>query len=385
MSSTISTPFPFLRRFFSPLARLRLVGKSPFKRSSTARELAEYLPPPATTEQLEWADLAIIDLSKANTPEGRKTLAEEVVQAMNTQGFFYVINHGYTIETSGRMFSIASTTFDDVDSEEKKTYMGKSPSVYEGYKPRQTWQIEQGVTDQIEQYNINHAVRNRAHPNALRPHLDEIDEFAKQNHTHILFTILRLLAIGMELSEDTFVDMHRFEAAGESSGRSAPTYPRSVEEEQQTNNVWLKGHTDIGSITILWSQPISGLQILSRDGVWRYIKHIENALVNCTNSISLGDVMQLLSGNFYKPTIHRVIQPPKDQERIERLGVFYFAMAADDVKLASVRTGAASESEKASAPTMSDWRKERTERYGTGSMKPSSKEEKVEEEVILGE
>lgn len=95
--------------------------------------------------------------------------------------------------------------------------------------------------------------------------------------------------------------------------------------------------------------------------------------------------MQLLSGNFYKPTIHRVIQPPKDQERIERLGVFYFAMAPDDVKLASVRTGAASESEKASAPTMSDWRKERTEIYGTGSMNPSSKEEKVEEEVILGE
>jgi isopenicillin N synthase-like dioxygenase len=94
--------------------------------------------------------------------------------------------------------------------------------------------------------------------------------------------------------------------------------------------------------------------------------------------------MRLLSGSFYKPTIHRVVQPPKDQEHLERLGVFYFAMAADDVKLASVKTGAASEAEKASAPTMSEWRKERTQKYGTGSMKPSSGEEKVEEEVILG-
>lgn len=55
------------------------------------------------------------------------------------------------------------------------------------------------------------------------------------------------------------------------------------------------------------------------------------------------------------------------------------------MKLASVRAGSASESEKASAPMMSDWRRERTEKYGTGSMKTSSKEEKVEEEIILGE
>ncbi|KAJ3992147.1 Clavaminate synthase-like protein [Lentinula boryana] len=389
MSNTSTAPSPFFRRLLSPLTRLRLANKLSFRRSATA--LPEYVPPPATTEPLDWAELAIIDLSKANTPEGRKALAEEVVQAMNTQGFFYVINHGYTLEQTRRMFAIASSTFDDVDSEEKKIYMGKSPAVYEGYKPRQTWQIEQGVTDQIEHYNINHAVRERMHPHVLRPHLDEIEKFARHNHTHILFTILRLMAMGMQLPEDIFVDMHHFEATGESSVRFMKYYPRSPEEEVQTRNVWLKGHTgltekvhigcisDIGSITILWSQPISGLQILSRDGVWRYIKHIENALV-----VNSGDVMQLLSGNFYKPTIHRVIQPPKDQERLERLGVFYFAMAADDVRLASVGAGAASESEKAQAPTMSDWRKERTERYGTGSMKPSSKEEKVQEEVILG-
>ena len=66
----------------------------------------------------------------------------------------------------------------------------------------------------------------------------------------------------------------------------------------KTKQVWLKGHAgmshnvpldappqpslviiDIGTITILWSQPISALQILSPDGKWRWIKHIDNALV----------------------------------------------------------------------------------------------------------
>ncbi|KAF9067968.1 Clavaminate synthase-like protein [Rhodocollybia butyracea] len=376
--STTTTPSSSFFRRVSSFVRHRFQAKKLGLKRTTTEDLFEYVPPPPTAEQLDWADLAIIDLSKADTPVGRKELAKEVVQAMNTQGFFYVVNHGYTTEQTRRMFSIASATFDEVDSEEKKIYMGKSLDVYEGYKPRQTWQIEPGVADQIEHYNINHNVLKNAHPSVVRPHLDEIDGFSRHNHIHILFTILRLMAMGMELPEDTFVDMHRFEVPGESSVRFMKYYPRSPEENLQTKNVYLKGHT-VGSITILWSQPVSGLQILSPDGAWRYIKHIPNALV-----VNSGDVMRLLSGNFYKPTIHRVIQPPKDQEHLERLGIFYFAMAADDVKLASVKTGATPESEKASAPTMSEWRKERTEKYGTGSMRPSPKEEKVEEEVILG-
>lgn len=37
--------------------------------------------------------------------------------------------------------------------------------------------------------------------------------------------------------------------------------------------------TDIGSITILWSQPVTALQIMSPEGKWRYAKHIPNGLV----------------------------------------------------------------------------------------------------------
>jgi isopenicillin N synthase-like dioxygenase len=52
---------------------------------------------------VEYADLAIIDLSKAETETGRKALAAEVVQAMTTHGFFYVVNHGYTQEQVSKL------------------------------------------------------------------------------------------------------------------------------------------------------------------------------------------------------------------------------------------------------------------------------------------
>jgi isopenicillin N synthase-like dioxygenase len=50
---------------------------------------------------VDYADLAIIDLSKAQTPEGLKELSEKVTKAMHNEGFFYVINHGYTQEQVG--------------------------------------------------------------------------------------------------------------------------------------------------------------------------------------------------------------------------------------------------------------------------------------------
>lgn len=47
---------------------------------------------------MEYADLTVIDLSKANTPEGRAELAIQARDGMREQGFIYVINHGITQE-----------------------------------------------------------------------------------------------------------------------------------------------------------------------------------------------------------------------------------------------------------------------------------------------
>ncbi|KAJ7088430.1 hypothetical protein B0H15DRAFT_841338 [Mycena belliarum] len=345
-----------------------------------------YTAPPPSSEKLEYADLAIIDLSKSKTAAGRKALAAEVVNAMTTHGFFYAVNHGYTPQQTGRIFSIANLTFDAVNSEEKKTYTGQSEAVYEGYKPRQTWRLEDGVQDQIEHYNINRQVRKRAHPEALRPYLQEIEAFARHNHFNVLHPILRLLALGLELPEDTLVEQHRFEAAGETSVRFMKYFPRSQDEEQRTKQVWLKGHTDIGSVTILWSQPIGGLQILSLDGVWRWVRHMENALV-----INAGDVLTFLCGGFYPATRHRVIQPPADQVGLPRLGAFYFSMANDNVKLVPhadsavlKRVGIQQKCTDGDAPTMEEWRKNRTIAYGSSQLVPSVTEKGVEEEIISG-
>ena len=92
---------------------------------------------------VEYADLAIIDLSKASTPEDRVTLANEVRDALNTTGFFYVMNHGFTQEETDRMFDIANVPFSQVGDEEKQAYAGniKETGTFQGYKLRNYWVI----------------------------------------------------------------------------------------------------------------------------------------------------------------------------------------------------------------------------------------------------
>ncbi|KAF4579728.1 hypothetical protein EYR40_000094 [Pleurotus pulmonarius] len=364
-----------------------------------------YSPAPPTSEDIEYADLAIIDISKAATPEGRAELAITVREAMTNVGFFYVINHGYDQAQVDRMTDIADVFFSGVSQGEKKSYEGtmKTTGSYQGYKLRNYWHVDAGVRDQIEHYNFNKDVYKREHPQPIRPFLPEIEAFSRHNHFNVVHPVLRLLALGLELDEEALVNMHGFDARGDSYVRFMKYYPRSEEDETRTKNVWLKGHTgdvpllrkgttsidaprtDSGSITVLWSQPVSGLQILTPSGKWKWIKHIDNALV-----INAGDALEFLSGGYYRATIHRVVQPPADQRNQPRLGAFYFCLADDAVKLVPYvdspvlqRVGIKRRFSDEQAPSMETWRRGRTSAYGQTELKKGI-DGVVEEEIING-
>ena len=106
--------------------------------------------------------------------------------------------------------------------------------------------------------------------------------------------------------------------------------------------------------------------------------------------------MDFLTGGEFKGTIHRVVQPPIDQQSLTRLGVFYFCMTDDDVRLTSLlkkyaheKDGKAGESHDDNetdhqvAPTMRDWRRARTAAYGRSDL-AKGKETNVEEESFHG-
>ncbi|OSC99249.1 Clavaminate synthase-like protein [Trametes coccinea BRFM310] len=346
-----------------------------------------YVPAPPTKEDLEWADLPIIDFSDSGTPDGRAALTPQVCRAMQTYGFMYVVNHGLTQAQNNRIFDIADIPFTQVPPDEMKRFTAdiKGSGSYRGFKPRELWEIDNGVRDQIEHHNMHRSITElQNHPKALQAFLPELRAFTEFTHKRILEPILQILARGLELPEETFVKMHGFDDPSETYLRFMKYYPRSADDEAKAKNVWLKGHTDIGTVTILWSQPVSALQIRCPDGKWRWVKHLDNAVV-----VNIGDSMEFLSGGFYKGTIHRVRQPPRDQQGYPRVGVFYFASANEDVLLKPMvespvlkRVGIIRRFDDEKAPTMDQYRKGRTAAYGLSTL--TKKDDVVEEQIIHG-
>lgn len=72
-------------------------------------------------------DLVNLDLSKFDTPEGRKELAKDLFEAATGYGFLTLTNHGISNETYQRQMRIANAVM-TLSPEEKAPYEGISIS-----------------------------------------------------------------------------------------------------------------------------------------------------------------------------------------------------------------------------------------------------------------
>ncbi|KAI1787054.1 Clavaminate synthase-like protein [Ganoderma leucocontextum] len=346
--------------------------------------------------------------TRSHTPEGRAELAPQVRDAMRTCGFMCVVNHGLSQAQNDRMTDIANVPFTEVPEDEQMQFVSKTKELgeWKGYKPRQYWHVDNGVRDQIHHYATVRPAFEQQHPKALQRFLPEIRAFMEHNQSNVLHPVLRLLALGLELPEEVFVERHQFEAEGLTFLRFAKYFPRTDDDEARTKNVWMKGHTDSGTISLLWSQPVVALQIMSPDGkgsgatssMFRTASYVPlpSALRSLPHDIALprqivnaGDAMEMFSGGYYKATIHRVFQPPRDQQGYTRLGLFYFAYADADVRLVPSkespvlqRVGITRKCEDEEAPTMSAWSSMRASMYGNSETK--RKGNGIEEQVVNG-
>jgi isopenicillin N synthase-like dioxygenase len=102
-----------------------------------------FTPVGPTKETLDYADLPFIDFALLEQGEkGKAELAKTLDNAMRTQGFFYVINHGLSEEDIQRQVDIGWTILSDTPIEEKKALEGKIQETgqYRGFKLRNYYQ-----------------------------------------------------------------------------------------------------------------------------------------------------------------------------------------------------------------------------------------------------
>ncbi|KAI4153803.1 MAG: hypothetical protein LQ340_002091, partial [Diploschistes diacapsis] len=92
--------------------------------------------------------------------------------------------------------------------------------------------------------------------------------------------------------------------------------------------VALGGHTDFGSLTVLFNR-LGGLQVLPPNTEkWKYVRPLPGHAI-----INLGDAMSIFTNGLLRSNIHRVAPPPGRDSQRERYSVVYFSRPEDGVLL----------------------------------------------------
>jgi len=108
---------------------------------------------------------------------------------------------------------------------------------------------------------------------------------------------------------------------------------RTLEENEELGRVWVKGHTDFGSLTLLFRQPVAALQVRTPQETWKWVKPYPGSI-----TVNIADSLSFLTNGFLKSSIHRVVAPPPDQEHLDRIGVLYFVRPEDKLPLVPVES-----------------------------------------------
>lgn len=98
--------------------------------------------------------MANIDLSKYGTPEGNAELAQTLIEAIRTKGFFYVTKFDIPQSAIDRQFALGNA-FYNLPIEEKLKYVPDlDAGEYNGYRPGRRRILPGGVKEKIEVWNM---------------------------------------------------------------------------------------------------------------------------------------------------------------------------------------------------------------------------------------
>lgn len=160
--------------------------------------------------------------------------------------------------------------------------------------------------------------------------MDEIEAFCNYLTKSVNRRLLTLFSRVLELPDDYLWDHVQSHGSptGEGYFRHALFRPVRKETQDASKGLRMHGHTDFGLTTLLFSVPISCLQIWGRDEQWYYVPYKPGALV-----INIGDTLEIVSGGHFKATRHRVFKPPVDQLNEERLSLVLFNSSLGDLRM----------------------------------------------------
>ncbi|KAL4945425.1 hypothetical protein BDV06DRAFT_209531 [Aspergillus oleicola] len=295
----------------------------------------EWNAPPVTKQIEGFATLKSIDLSLLDSedPAVVENLIQKVKVAIRDDGFLFLENYGVSLEQLHRQFALAQYLYNNISEEDKERLLfDPDTGRWSGYKHPFGFKRHRGPVDGIEQFNWYNREWNDLSriPTCLHPFMDEIESFCNYLTKSVNRRLLTLFSRVLELPDDYLwnnVQSHG-SPTGEGYFRHALFRPVKKETSEASKGLRMHGHTDFGLTTLLFSVPISCLQIWGRDEKWYYVPYRPGALV-----VNIGDTLEIVSGGHFKATRHRVFKPPVDQLNEDRLSLVLFNSSVGDLRM----------------------------------------------------
>ena len=286
-------------------------------------------------------DIPTIDLSlfQHGTPLERAAVAADVDSAARTIGFMHLVGHGIPAGIQAGLTG-AMDGFFGLPMWQKKALRPASEQLNRGYTPPKADRPSLGIgshADLFEAFTIGRETEDfpglglddmHYPPNLwpLRPESFETNVqswFEQAARVAREITAVMAVALGLEKSffagyQDHSLDVLRM--------NNYPIPSTSVHSEP--GQVGMDEHTDDGIVTVLWADPIPGLQILDSDGVWRDVLPAEGSLL-----VNLGDLLARWTNDHWISPVHRVLPATGGEGQLvrRRSAAFFHDGNADSV------------------------------------------------------
>jgi isopenicillin N synthase-like dioxygenase len=207
------------------------------------------------------------------------------------------------------------------------------------FKPIGNLKIEDGGPDRFQFYNVGQddmtgTSKALSNPSCMEAHRPDIKAYMEQAHS-IISLICYHLDKQLHLSPGTLVSMQPMTRPSGTALRLLK-YPPQPAGDQRTS---LLGHTDIGSLTILFNIT-GGLQLLTPgadpkdESSWMYVKLVPGCAI-----VSLGDAMVEWSAGILRSNMHRVTFAPREQGKVPRYSVAYLVRPDGDAPMKRLASG----------------------------------------------
>lgn len=282
---------------------------------------------------MSMTNIPSVDLADflSDDPKRKQKFVNEIGTAYEEIGFVSLKNHFLDDELVEKLYKEVKSFF-ALPEETKRRYEREDIGGQRGYVSfgkehakgkkegdlKEFWHFGQEPeknANLTEEYPDNIVVKELPQFNAVGM---EAYKMLEKTGIHVL----RALALHIGINEHYF---DHWASNGNSILR--PIHYPPIKEEPK-GAVRAGAHGDINLITLLMGASTGGLQVQNKEGEWIDAKPNEDELV-----INVGDMLERHTNNKLRSTIHRVVNPPKEEWGNPRYSIPFFMHPRSEMKL----------------------------------------------------